>query len=379
MDNIITAALQEALELLGAGKKAEAYAILVPVIKQNPDIAQAWYLMGFAVTDSDKKLYCFQQVLRIDPSNQVAQKQIARLPVARPAPTKMETFQAQPFSTTMPAYVSTPKPAPVATPEPAPAPTKKQPPKKSFKFPIRIALAVAGVIAVIGVIALYIWNGTTLNQQVNTLFAQRKCAEVAQYNSFENSFPRFVFSSFFGVYSQVEECQTQLALEQAVKSQDWPAAYSVIENYLTAYPSGAFVADMNEQAGDILLSWSKNLVAQNEYKTAIEKLELIQMGFPTSSAVPTAQETMFNNYLLWAKNSFEQKNYQNAEEILKLAGSHKLASPKQVQQANEGLAVVYLQWGKSQVESDLFDEGVQHFEDSRKLNPGLADYDRLKD
>jgi hypothetical protein len=85
MDNTTIVAIQKAQELLKAGNKQEAQAILIPVVRANQDIAEAWYLLGFAVTDPEKRMVAFQQVLRIDPSNQPAQKQIAKLLAARAA------------------------------------------------------------------------------------------------------------------------------------------------------------------------------------------------------------------------------------------------------------------------------------------------------
>jgi tetratricopeptide (TPR) repeat protein len=367
MDSTITKTVQEALELIRAGRKPEAHALLLPIIKQNPNAAQAWYLFGFTITDPAQKLYCFQQVLRIDPSHQASQKLVDQLTLT----TDARPVEAQSFFATPPSFVSIPATTPIAM--------EKQPSKTRLLVLIGIAIAVLGVIAVIGVAALYISNGRDLNKKVDALFSQHQCSEVVQYVSFEKSFPRNMFSSSFSVYHQIEECQAQLALEDALKSEDWPAAYTTVENYLVVFPSGAFAADMDDEAGNILLAWSKNLLAQNDYKTAIDKLTLAQRGFPTSSAIPVAKKTMFDDYLLWGKYSFEQKDYQNAEKVLKLVGWDEQASPEQVQQANQGLAVVYLEWGKAQVAAGQFDEGQQLYENAKTLNPGLADYDRLKD
>jgi tetratricopeptide (TPR) repeat protein len=370
MDNTTTRAIQKALELLQAGNKAEAQSLLIPVIKQNPDSAEAWYLLGFTFTEPQKRLSSFQQVLRIDPSNQAAQKQIARLTAAQPATPAAGTSQDQPY------YAQ--KPAPAVIEKPAPATTNKKPVRPKKAFPIWIVIAVVGVLAVVGVMAIYIGNGASRNKQVDVLFSERKCAEVVQHASFANSFPRIVFSSFFSVYRQVEECQAKLALEQAVSSQDWASAYAIIGNYLGVYPGGDFATEMHVQVGDILLSWSKSLVAKNDYDLAIQKLKSFQLVYPDSPSVPIARKTMLDDYLLWAKYSFEKESYQGAEKYLKIVSAHAEASPEQVQQANKELAAVYLQWGKAEVESGAADQGMQHYEDAKNLDPGLADYDRLK-
>src|SRR5258706_4027304 len=85
MDPTRTLAIQRAYQLIKAGKQAQAQAVLIPVVKENQDIAEAWYLLGFALSDPEKRLYAFQQVLRIDPANQSAQKQIAKLLASRSA------------------------------------------------------------------------------------------------------------------------------------------------------------------------------------------------------------------------------------------------------------------------------------------------------
>ncbi len=383
MDTTTTKSVQEAFELLKAGKRTEAHALLVPIVKQNPDIAQAWYLLGFTVTDTDKKRYCFRQVLRIDPAHQAAQKQLDRLVEAERVVPEVGAFKVDTFPVATPAFVTTPRPAPAPSNQTLPKnhalPKNQATPKNQRVLLIGIALAVLAVIVVLGASALYVSNGTNISQQVAALFAQRKCVEVVKYTSFGESFPRFVFSSLFDVYEQVEECQAQLALEQAIQAQDWPAAYSIIENYLVVHQSGAFVTDMNEQAGIVLLAWSKNFVAQNDFKTAIEKLELIQRGFPTSSVVPSVSKVMYDDYLLWAKYLYEQKDYQSAEQTLLLVASQAQASPEQLKQADQGLAVVYFQWAKTKVEEDKYDEALQYYEAAKNLNPGLVDYDRLKD
>ncbi len=86
MDPEKTKTLERALALLKEGKKPDVRLVLMPFVKQNPEIAEGWYLLGFALTDPEKRLYCFQQVLRIDPSNLQAQKQIAKLRAAQSAP-----------------------------------------------------------------------------------------------------------------------------------------------------------------------------------------------------------------------------------------------------------------------------------------------------
>ena len=83
MNQTTTAALQQAYQLIKAGYKREARAILLPMLRADQDIADAWYLLGHAVADPQKRLVCFQEVLRLEPDNLSAKKKIARL-LAKP-------------------------------------------------------------------------------------------------------------------------------------------------------------------------------------------------------------------------------------------------------------------------------------------------------
>ena len=79
MDQTTATAIQAARALLKAGKQPEARAVLLPVIRADESMVEAWYLLGFAASEPDKRMYAFQRVLGIDPANQAAKKQIAVL------------------------------------------------------------------------------------------------------------------------------------------------------------------------------------------------------------------------------------------------------------------------------------------------------------
>ncbi len=369
MDHTTAFTIQDALDLLRAGKKAEAQSILLPVVRQDPDNAEAWYLLGFTFTDPQKRLDSFRQVLRIDPSNQAAQKQIAKLAAPTTTAHRAVTTQSQPFAT--------PKPAPAFAANPIPVNPSQDSVKPKKPFPTELVISVVGVLVLLGAIAFYIGSGVNRNKQVDALFSERKCVEVAQQASFANSFPRAIFASFFSAYQQVEECQAKLALEHSVSVEDWPGAYTTIGNYLTAYPGGVFAEEMREQAGGIALSWAQSLVEKNDYGAAIQKLQLFLARYPASTDAPLVSKMVLDDYLLWAKYAYEQKNYEGAVQNLKTVSAHAQASPEQVQQANQSLVVVYVQWGKAEVASGALDEGLKHYDEAKTLDPNLADYDRL--
>ncbi len=85
MIDTTTTALQRAYQLIKAGNKRAARAILLPILRADQDIADAWYLLAHALADPQKRLISFQEVLRLDPGNLSAKKQVARLLAARAA------------------------------------------------------------------------------------------------------------------------------------------------------------------------------------------------------------------------------------------------------------------------------------------------------
>lgn len=85
MNATVDASLRKAYHLIKVGETRQARAILLPILRADQDIADAWYLLGYAVRERYKRQVCFQEVLRLDPSNQAAQRQLARLTGRAPA------------------------------------------------------------------------------------------------------------------------------------------------------------------------------------------------------------------------------------------------------------------------------------------------------
>lgn len=73
------AALQEAIEALRAGKRAEAQALLAQVIKQDPKNEQAWLWLSQAVESDAQRRVCLERVLQINPDNPAAQRGLRHL------------------------------------------------------------------------------------------------------------------------------------------------------------------------------------------------------------------------------------------------------------------------------------------------------------
>jgi pimeloyl-ACP methyl ester carboxylesterase len=183
VDPITAAAIQKAYGLIKAGKLEEAQAVLIPLVRTNQNIAEVWYLLGFTLADPQKRLFAFEQVIRIDPANQPAQNQIDKLLAKKssplpPAPPPTSPFTS-PFTTTstspftvMPDLTDTPAPEPVQEPtwmkrsvpyptvtdEPAPAVSEpEEPPKRRIHPVFWIGIAVL-VVVFIGVGILWIAN-----------------------------------------------------------------------------------------------------------------------------------------------------------------------------------------------------------------------------
>lgn len=164
MDTITAAALQKAYELIKVGNQPEALAILIPIIKTNQNIAEAWYLMGFAVTEREKRLYAFEQVVRIDPSNQSAKNQIAKLTVIKPV---TSPFTVMPDLSNMPAPQTARQPDIERRPPPYPVvasePDEVEPvesPKKRRLSPIQIGALIFAACVACGVIWLILGRGS---------------------------------------------------------------------------------------------------------------------------------------------------------------------------------------------------------------------------
>jgi pimeloyl-ACP methyl ester carboxylesterase len=126
MDEITARSLRDAYDLIRAGKKQEAQNILIPLVRSNPNSAEAWYLLGLALGDKQKKLYAFQQVLQIDPRNQHAQQQIDRLQTPQVEKPFIDSATIQPE----------PAGKPETSSKPVQTQVRKKPPKKSGISPV---------------------------------------------------------------------------------------------------------------------------------------------------------------------------------------------------------------------------------------------------
>lgn len=61
-------ALDNAVDLLDAGEIDEAQIVLIGVLKANPKLAQAWYLLSFSMQGREQKIYTLRRALHIQPN-----------------------------------------------------------------------------------------------------------------------------------------------------------------------------------------------------------------------------------------------------------------------------------------------------------------------
>jgi hypothetical protein len=94
MNDDMNLELKKAIELLRGGKPAEAIPILAEILHKDETNANAWYLLAHALSDPQKKIYAFEQVLTFNPDHEKAKQNLAKLH-GEPAPA--QTPQAPPF------------------------------------------------------------------------------------------------------------------------------------------------------------------------------------------------------------------------------------------------------------------------------------------
>ena len=98
--------LQQAIELAQAGNQAEAESLLKQVVAQEPGNEAAWMWLSGVTRSRQVKIRALQQVLAINPENQLAQRGLARF--SRPAASGPPPVPAEPSSAPPPAGPATP-------------------------------------------------------------------------------------------------------------------------------------------------------------------------------------------------------------------------------------------------------------------------------
>jgi hypothetical protein len=98
--------LQQAYEYIRTGQKQQAVQILVPLLKTDKDNANAWWLLANAVDNRDQARQALENVLRLRPNDEKAQKMLEKFkpaPPPPPAPAVQDfSFDDDPFAAPAP-------------------------------------------------------------------------------------------------------------------------------------------------------------------------------------------------------------------------------------------------------------------------------------
>ena len=85
--------LRQAIAFIKGGNKSGAVPILMGIIKADGNNERAWLWMSACVDKTEDKIYCLQEVLRINPNNESAKKAKSKLEEL-PEPTLQEIAPA---------------------------------------------------------------------------------------------------------------------------------------------------------------------------------------------------------------------------------------------------------------------------------------------
>src|SRR5678816_1278561 len=100
----MTSELDQAIEAIQAGQKAQGLAILAKLVNQEPRNERAWLWLATCVDEPEKKRYCLQRVLELNPSSAAARQLLAELDApATPQETapESEVREASPLGSTL--------------------------------------------------------------------------------------------------------------------------------------------------------------------------------------------------------------------------------------------------------------------------------------
>ncbi|MFP4345052.1 MAG: tetratricopeptide repeat protein [Anaerolineales bacterium] len=88
----VAALLKEAVRLIKAGDKQAGRRLLKQILKADPQNESAWLWMASGVSDNQQRIYCLEQVLKINPDHEMARRGLAHL---RSQAREEETSQAE--------------------------------------------------------------------------------------------------------------------------------------------------------------------------------------------------------------------------------------------------------------------------------------------
>ena len=83
MNDSGTSLLEQAEELLRAGKRQAALPLLAEYLQGHPNSARCWWLLSLSVTDLRQQIDCMERVLVIDPNYTPARTRLEKLEIGR--------------------------------------------------------------------------------------------------------------------------------------------------------------------------------------------------------------------------------------------------------------------------------------------------------
>jgi hypothetical protein len=79
MDHATVKLLRQAAGYIKEGKQKAARKILVELLRDDPEVDQAWYMLSFTVPLVDRQIYALEQALRANPNNDKALSRLMKL------------------------------------------------------------------------------------------------------------------------------------------------------------------------------------------------------------------------------------------------------------------------------------------------------------
>lgn len=86
----LTRQVRQAAEFIKSGQPIKAREILVPLLRENGEVGEAWFLLSYTTADREKQLYSLNQALRINPQFNKAQERLEELQQPAPSPSPGE-------------------------------------------------------------------------------------------------------------------------------------------------------------------------------------------------------------------------------------------------------------------------------------------------
>ncbi len=75
--------LREGIAAVRSGDRVRGRALLSKVVLDNPESEAAWWYLGLSVDDNQQRLYCFKQVLALNPDHQGARARLGLAPTSK--------------------------------------------------------------------------------------------------------------------------------------------------------------------------------------------------------------------------------------------------------------------------------------------------------